>query len=108
MVFVAGRSFCQKKPGFSPELPVLFYYKQAMPALHHTTLIVYDKRINISFSASFTSLPVIAADYYSNHLGFFCKKEIQFEKITKIPFKFRLGSVQQCDRLEGKSGAITQ
>ena len=37
--------------------------------------------------------------------SFFCKKEIQFEKSTGIPFKFRLGSVQQCNRLEGYPNA---
>ena len=36
---------------------------------------------------------------------FFCKKEIQLEKMTGIPFKFRLGSVQQCNRLEGYPNA---
>lgn len=48
--------------------------------------------------------PLISANYYAQNLGFFCKKELQLEKITKVPFKFRLGSVQQCDRMEGKNG----
>jgi hypothetical protein len=30
---------------------------------------------------------------------------LQLEKITKIPFKLRLGSVQQCDWMEGKKNA---
>ena len=46
--------------------------------------------------------PFLAPDYYSTQLGFFCKQEIKFEKVSKIPFKFRLGSVDECDRLEGK------
>ncbi len=41
-------------------------------------------------------------NFYTQNLGFFCKKELQLEKATKIPFKFRLGSVQQCDWMEGK------
>jgi hypothetical protein len=45
---------------------------------------------------------VIAADFYTCNFGFFCKKELQFEKATKIPLRFRLGSLQYNDYLEGK------
>jgi hypothetical protein len=44
----------------------------------------------------------IKPDYYSNNLGFFCKKEIQLEKITLIPLRFRLGSLDYVNKLEGK------
>jgi hypothetical protein len=53
---------------------------------------------------SLRNLPIqiIPANYYSKNLAFFCKKELQLEKITKVPFRFRLGSVDYVDHLEGK------
>ena len=50
------------------------------------------------------NLRVLSSNYYSNNLGFFCKKELQLEKAVKFPLKFRLGSVAYCDAIEGKSG----
>jgi hypothetical protein len=48
------------------------------------------------------SIQIIPANYYTKNLAFFCKKELQLEKITKVPFRFRLGSTDYVDQLEGK------
>ena len=47
-------------------------------------------------------VPIMASNYYTSTLGFFCKKEIQVEKALKFPVKFRLGSVAYTDQMEGK------
>ncbi len=47
-------------------------------------------------------IQIIPSNYYTKNLAFFCKQELQLEKITKVPFRFRLGSVDYVDQLEGK------
>ena len=42
------------------------------------------------------------ANLYYLQSGFFCKREWEFEKTTHIPFRFRLGSLADCNALEGK------
>ncbi len=53
------------------------------------------------YSFSKTIKPLPDNCYYSS-LGFFCKAELQLEKTTKIPVKIRLGSMDECDMIEGK------
>jgi hypothetical protein len=45
---------------------------------------------------------MIPADFYYCRSGFFCKREWELEKATHIPFRFRLGSLDYCNALEGK------
>lgn len=47
-------------------------------------------------------LRVLASNYYSSNLPFFCKQELQIQKLVKVPVKFRIGSVEEVDKLEGK------
>ena len=43
----------------------------------------------------------VPANYYTTKTGFFCNTERAFEKQTKVQVKFRLGSVEQTQKLEG-------
>jgi hypothetical protein len=45
---------------------------------------------------------IVPANFYTCNIGFFCKKELLIEKTTKIPLRFRVGSLEQCNYYEGK------
>jgi hypothetical protein len=52
----------------------------------------------------FIRTPLVREDYFVRDFGFFCRKELQFEKETKLPLRFRLGSLEYCNYLEAKQG----
>jgi len=57
-----------------------------------------------TFSTSFMRHEqLIPQNYYVQHLGFFCRQELKMQQ-AKIPITFRLGSMEQCNRLEQKPG----
>jgi hypothetical protein len=51
------------------------------------------------------SLMVLPQNYYAQHLSFFCKKEVQLQKVTTVNVFFRLGSKDYVDYLERKPNA---
>ncbi len=117
MIFVASGVFCQIAPhkiAFSNHIYSLNqafiynnrpYIASCFQQTKSKTPIQPGIDDKPGFFLGITAFSVINADYYTQNFGFFCKKELQFEKVAKVPFKFRLGSVQYCDWMEGKKSA---
>jgi len=51
------------------------------------------------------SLKVLPQNYYTTHLGFFCKQELHLQKRTNLNVYIRLGSKEYVDYLERKPNA---
>jgi hypothetical protein len=92
-VFVVTGSFAQNKP--QNEGSFLHF-----AAAKKTGQNVFS--LSNQSDGTLQNISVLPSDFYAVHLGFFCKEEIKFQKTTSIPFRFRLGSVDECDELEGK------
>lgn len=93
MIFVAMRSHSQIQQQTKNILLLLQPAVKPLPAN-----ILLSKYPGVTV----ISQPFLSPNYYATQLGFFCRQEIKLEKTAKIPFKFRLGSVEDCDRMEGK------
>ena len=90
MIFATMAAYCQ----YSPKIASIYSNEMA-------NSFAFSPNKQNSFL-----IPVqIPANFYVTQLGFVCKKEWKFESATKLPLRFRLGTIQYCDWLEGKKGA---
>ncbi len=93
MVFVSSTAFSQNQE----DKPAKFFQRLLLKSPNKKAYYALQM-----VASSEVAKQIITPNFYTDRLGYFCKQEIKFEKSTKIPLRFRLGSVVDCDRLEGK------
>lgn len=80
-------------------LLVVFLLKFFLPGQAQLKTVEFV-RVNPSFSLKPVFL--VRPDFISRNQGIICQKEWQLQKLTSIPIRFRLGSVEYTDKMEGK------
>jgi hypothetical protein len=86
-------------------LPGLMHAQQVSKPMLPPSIKTDTVNQNIALKQQGSVKPVLGKYDYYNSLGVACKAELKLEKATKIPFRFRLGSLQQTDYMERKPNA---
>lgn len=68
----------------------------------HFSLYRFIRAQDYMKESRFQLLPMPTGKNYVQQLGFFCRKELELDKRIALPIRFRLGSKEYVDRMEGK------
>ena len=80
---------------------VLLFFSSSIAAQDSTKVKSVERLPHVGLKTiRFSLIPPVSI---KNSPGFFCRQEIKLEKITGIPIRFRLGSLEYTNWLEKKS-----
>jgi hypothetical protein len=80
--------------------PALLFYTALLISLKASSQL--HLRQTIDSGKRNVQLRVLPQNFYTKHMGFMCKKELQLQKLMALPLYFRLGTKEYVDRLERK------
>lgn len=101
-----GRPAAQKLLPLPDAKSVLSIHSQGLhyrPALAIPAWLKPRNDAAVSPGFRLSNLP--GPSYYPNSLGFICRAELKLDKITPVPVRFRLGSLEYVNWMEGKPNA---
>ena len=75
-----------------------YSYSQVLHPAKEKKFILYTDSLPARANRAFS----LQKDDYIKNLAFFCKQEWKLEKAFKVAIRLRMGSLEQCNRLEGK------
>lgn len=84
----------------SPQRPLFSANEQRFQRLLQSSAPLAPS-VRVHPAAIFTNS--VASNYYASCLGWVCKQELKMDRKTALPLRFRLGSKEQVDWLEGKN-----
>lgn len=107
LLIFSGEIFGQQVQGnFSAPTPSdSVRFKKFMPSQFRFPVNKYLVYNDCTPGQTHILLNILPASFYSENLGFICKKELQLDKVMAVPLRFRLGSLVYVNYLEQKPNA---
>jgi len=106
LIFPAKIFSQQQSPRIAQKSPhtlnFLEDFKEKKLQTNYVGLYAFINKASVLALANSNTIQIIRPGFCISNLPFFCKQEFQFEKNTSVPLRFRLGSLEYVDKLEGK------